>query len=183
MDRDGSTAPPGDFPSRASFRVSRRAFKKLMDTPALTKMTVLLAKNEEMKIHTAARIAARYTTGACPDSIARRLVKRFPVAVSEFFITSMEKNYRDQFGDCRINLSPKDRIIFLDLLNLLEDVIEEDFLPLVRLSPTAVEMVFNNSEMLFSHVGWFYRAFVIFRIVRPTLYRDIIFTTSNLPEK
>ena len=183
MERDGSTAPPRDFPSRESFRVSRRAFKKLMDTPALTKMTVLLAKNEEMKIHTAARIAARYTTGACANSIARRLVKRFPVAVSEFFITSVERNDGHQFVDYRIILSQEDRIIFNDLLNLMEDAIEENFLPLVRLSPAAFEMVFNNSELLFTLILQFHRAFVILRIVRPTLYRDSIFTTAQFTEK
>src|SRR5580693_7582304 len=78
---DGRTARPRDFPSRESHRVSRSLFKKLIDMPALTKMAVLLAKNKEMKIHTAAHIAASYTTGACPNSIARRLVKRFKVVV------------------------------------------------------------------------------------------------------
>jgi hypothetical protein len=178
MERDGSTAPPRDFPSRESFRVSRRAFKKLIDTPALTKMTALLAKNEEMKIHTAAHIAARYTTGACANSIARRLVKRLPVAVSEFLIMSVGGNDGHQFDDDRISLPQEDKIIFNDLLNLIENEIEENLLPLVRLSPTAFEMVFNNSELLFAHILWFHRAFLILRIIRPTLYRKIILTTS-----
>jgi hypothetical protein len=50
-----------------------------------------LAKNNEMKIHTTAHIAARYTTGACADSIARRLVKNFKVAASEVYILILEE--------------------------------------------------------------------------------------------
>ena len=42
MEKDGRTARPRDFSSPEAYRVSRRAFKKLIDTPALTKMTVLL---------------------------------------------------------------------------------------------------------------------------------------------
>jgi hypothetical protein len=91
MEGDGRTARPRDFPSRESYRVSRRKFKKLIVTPALTKIAVLLAKNNEMKIHTTAHIAARYTTGACADSIARRLVKNFKVAASEVYILILEE--------------------------------------------------------------------------------------------
>ena len=65
MEKDGRTARPRDFSSPEAYRVSRRAFKKLIDTPALTKMTVLLAKNNEMKIHTAAHIAALYDRCLC----------------------------------------------------------------------------------------------------------------------
>jgi hypothetical protein len=108
MERDGCTARPREFPSRESYRVSRRAFKKLIDTPALTKMTVLLAKNKDMKIHTAAHIAAHYTTGACPNSISRRLVKRFPVAVSKLFIISVEGNDGRKFVDDKISLYHED---------------------------------------------------------------------------
>jgi hypothetical protein len=178
MDRDGSTAPPGDFPSRESLRVSRPAFKKLIDTPALTKMTVQLAKNEEMKIHTAARIAARYTSGACPSSIARRLVKHFPVAVSEFYITNEEGNVGDQLVDDEISLSQNDRLILINILGLIEHAIEEDFLPLVQLSPFAFKMVFNNLEILLSHVRTFRLAIGILRVIDPVVYRKIMFKMS-----
>jgi hypothetical protein len=178
MERDGCTERPRDLPGREPYRVSRRAFKKLIDTPALTKMTVLLAKNKEMKIHTAAHIAARYTTGACPNSIARRLVKRFPVAVSKFFIISVEGNDGHKFVDDKISLYHEDSIIFIKALQVIEDVIEENFLPLVKLSPIAFEMIFNNSEVLFAHFDWFYRAIVILRIMRPTFYLKIILNAS-----
>jgi hypothetical protein len=77
MEGDGRTA-------RESYRVSRRVFKKLINRPALTKMTVLMAKNKNMEIHTAARMAAGFTTGACANSIARRLVIHFKAAASEY---------------------------------------------------------------------------------------------------
>jgi hypothetical protein len=105
IEEDGRTARPRDFPSRESHRVSRSTFKKLIDMPALTKMAVLLAKNKEMKIHTAAHIAASYTTGACPNSIARRLVKRFKVVVSGL---SILRDRIDEFIDGKIILSERD---------------------------------------------------------------------------
>jgi hypothetical protein len=116
IEEDGRTARPRDFPSRESHRVSRSAFKKLIDMPALTKMAVLLAKNKEMKIHTAAHIAASYTTGACPNSIARRLVKRFKVVV---FILR-ERIYGNKFIDDESSLSPETYIILINILNLIE---------------------------------------------------------------
>jgi hypothetical protein len=114
-----------DFPSHETFRISRRAFNKLIHTPALTKMTVLLAKNNEMKIHTAAHIAARYTTGACANSIARRLVKHFKATASEFSFFRLEGNDGHQFVDDRISLSHEDNIILLGILELIENGLEE----------------------------------------------------------
>jgi hypothetical protein len=178
MERDGCTARPRDLPSRESYRVSRRAFKKLIDTPALTKMTVLLAKNTEMKIHTAAYIAARYTTGACANSIARRLVKRFPVAASEFYITRVKGNDGHQFVDDRISLSHEDSIILFDILKLIENEIEENFLPLVQLSRTTFERFFNNHELLLSHVHCLRIAIGVLIIIRPGILSKSIFTIS-----
>jgi hypothetical protein len=114
MERDGRPSRQPDFSSCESYRFSRRAFKKLIDTPALTKMAVLLAKNKEMKIHTAAHIAARYTTGACANSIARRLVKHFRMAASE--IMNMAGNVGRQFVFDRVSLSHEDNIIFMNIL-------------------------------------------------------------------
>jgi hypothetical protein len=175
MEEDGRTARPRDFPSRESHRVSRRAFKKLIDTPALTKMTVLLAKNKEMKIHTAAHIAARYTTGACANSIARRLVIHFPVRASEIMNVG---NVRRQFVGDEIGISDKDNIIMINLLNLIEDHIEENFLPFLALSRVTFEIFFNNSERLLSETFWFRRALVILRFTRPVFYAETIFTAS-----
>lgn len=163
-----------DFPSHETFRISRRAFNKLIHTPALTKMTVLLAKNNEMKIHTAAHIAARYTTGACANSIARRLVKHFKATASEFSFFRLEGNDGHQFVDDRISLSHEDNIILLGILELIENGLEENFLPLLHLSRATFERVFNSFEMLFPHVLGFYRALAILRILRPAFYRKII---------
>lgn len=148
MEEDGRTARSRDFPSHESHRVSRNAFKKLIDMPALTKMAVLLAKNKEMKIHTAAHIAASYTTGACPNSIARRLVKRFKVAVSGHSIVR-ERIDSNKFIDGKNSLSQGDYIILINLLNLIENEVEENFVPLMGLSSATFEIIFNNSEILF----------------------------------
>jgi hypothetical protein len=176
MEEDGRTARPRDFPRRESHRVSRSAFKKLIDMPAMTKMAVLLAKNKEMKIHTAAHIAARYTTGACANSIVRRLVKHFPVAASE--IMNMGGNDGRKFVDDDISLSDKDNIILINLLNLIDDHIEENFLPLLALSRVTFEILFNNSERLLSESSWFCSALVILGLVRPVFYRETIFTVA-----
>jgi hypothetical protein len=171
MERDGRTSRPPDF--SISYRFSRRALKKLIDTPALTKMTVLLAKNKEMKIHTAARIAARYTTGACANSIARRLVKHFPVAASE--IMNRPGNDGRQFVYDRVSLSHEDNIIFINILQSVEGQIEEDFLLVSQLSRAAVERLFSNFEWRLSHIILLLRALFILRIMRPAFYRKIIF--------
>jgi hypothetical protein len=173
MERDGQ---PPDFSSPEAYRVSRREFKKLIDTPALTKMTVLLAKDKEMKIHTAARIAARYTTGASADSIARRLVKRFPVSAS--VIMNVGRNDGRRFVDDEICLYDNDDIILINLLTMIEDHIEENFFPLLALSRNAFEMFFNNHELLGDKISWFHRALVILEFLRPVFYRKIIFTVS-----
>jgi len=56
-------------------RRRRAAPKEMRDTLALIKTLKLLVKNKKMKLHTAARIASPYTTGASPDAITRRIVK------------------------------------------------------------------------------------------------------------
>ena len=174
MERDGRPSRQPDFSSCESYRFSRRAFKKLIDTPALTKMTVLLAKNKEMKIHTAAHVAARYTTGACANSIARRLVKHFPVAASE--IMNKAGNVGRQFVYDRVSLSHEDNIIFMNILQSVEDRIEEDFLLVSHLSRAAVERLFNNFEWGLSHIILLHRgALFILIIMRPAIYRKIIF--------
>jgi hypothetical protein len=175
MEEDGRTARPRDFPSRESRRVSRSTFKKLIDMPALTKMAVLLAKNKEMKIHTAARIAARYTTGACPNSIARRLVKRFKVVVSGL---SILREQIDEFIDAKSNLPQEDNVILINILNLIENCIEENFIPLMGLCSATFERLFNNLETLSTEIDWFCRALVILSIMRPAFYGKIILTPS-----
>ena len=171
MEGDGRTARPRDFPSLESYRVSRRVFKKLIDTPALTKMTALLAKNKEMKIHTAAHIAARYTTGACANSIARRLVIHFKAAASEY--SSLGLGHR--FDDERISLSRKTNIILTTILESIEEELEGNFLPLLQLDSVTFEKIFNNVKLLLSGVRVLYFAFTILRIMRPAFYRKIIF--------
>lgn len=177
MEGDGRTARPRDFPSREAYRVSRRKFKKLINTPALTKMAVLLARNNEMQIHTTAHIAARYTTGSCADSIARRLVKHFKATASEVYILILEENDRHQFVDYRDSISHEDNIIFINILELIENEIEENFLPLLDLSSGTFERFFNNSELLLSQVRTFYLALAILRILRPAFCHKIIFTS------
>ena len=167
MEKDGRTATPRDILSPEAYRVSRRAFKKLIDTPALTKMTVLLAKNKEMKIHTAALIAARYTTGACANSIARRLVIHFPERASEIMNVG---NVRRQFVGNEIGLSDKGNIIMINILNLIENHIEENFFPFLALDRVMFEIFFNNYERLFSEISWFFRALVILGLMRPVFF-------------
>ena len=172
IEEDGRTARPRDFPSRESHRVSRSLFKKLIDMPALTKMAVLLAKNKEMKIHTAAHIAASYTTGACPNSIARRLVKRFKVVVSGL---SILRDRIDEFIDGKGSLSERDYINLINILDMIENRVEENFVPLIGLDSATFERIFNNSEILSSEVDWFCRALAVLSIMRPAFYRKIIF--------
>jgi len=176
IEEDGRTARPRDFPSRESHRVSRSLFKKLIDMPALTKMAVLLAKNKEMKIHTAAHIAASYTTGACPNSIARRLVKRFKVVAGLSILR--ERIDDNKFTDDRSSLSQEDYIILNDILNLIGNEIDENFIPLIGLSSATFERIFNNYEMLSPQVVWFCRALAILSIIRPAFYCKIILKTS-----
>ena len=146
-------------------------FKKLIDTPALTKMTALLAKNKEMKIHTAAYIAARYTTGACANSIARRLVIHFKAAASEY--SSLSLGHR--FDDDRISLSHKTNIILTTILESIEKELEENFLPFLQLDSVTFEKIFNNFELLLSRVHVLYFTVAILRIMRPAFYRKLIF--------
>jgi hypothetical protein len=106
--------------------------------PALTKMAVLLAKNKEMKIHTAAHIAASYTTGACPNSIARRLVKRFKVVVPGLTILR-ERIDGNKFIDDKSSLTQEVDTILINILNLIENGVEENFIPLMGLSSAKFE--------------------------------------------
>jgi hypothetical protein len=178
IEEDGRTARPRDFPSRESHRVSRSLFKKLIDMPALTKMAVLLAKNKEMKIHTAAHIAASYTTGACPNSIARRLVKRFKVVVPGLSILR-ERIDGNKFIDDESSLPQETYIHLIKILNLIENVVEENIITrLIGLDSATFERIFNNSEILSSEVDWFCRALAVLSIMRPAFYRKIILDTS-----
>jgi hypothetical protein len=77
-----------NFSSRKFSGPSRRELKKKKDLPALVKMVRLLAQNPEMKPHTAAEKASRYTTGASVEAIRRRLVKRLKAAGVEYLETN-----------------------------------------------------------------------------------------------
>jgi len=74
---------------KRQLRRARRS-KEARDKLALIKMGRLLAKNKKMKLHTAASRASRHTTGASPDAIARRLVKRFEIAVYKYFKSRLD---------------------------------------------------------------------------------------------
>jgi hypothetical protein len=111
-----------DFPSEEFHSLSRRDYKKILDTPAVIKMAVLLINNEEMKIHTAGRIASCYTTGACPESTARRLEKRLRTTALSFLT----------LGHLEIDLSSKDRDILLKLMQLTESYVDSEFLPFMQ---------------------------------------------------
>jgi hypothetical protein len=62
----------------------------MRDAQASIKIVALLVENEKMKLHTAAGIASRYTTGPSPEATTRRLVKRFKVATHEYLKTRAE---------------------------------------------------------------------------------------------
>jgi hypothetical protein len=75
------------------------------------KTAKLLARNKEMKLHTAAKKASCYTTGASPEANTRRLVKRFKIAVHKYLKTRGDKDDAHLIEDEFITLSYSDRII------------------------------------------------------------------------
>ena len=108
-------------------RRRRAASKEMRDTLALIKTLKLLVKNKKMKLHTAARIASRYTTGASPEAITRRIVKGIKTILREYYKTRAEKDDRHLVED-GFTLSDAEIIILretVDILKEIADLLEE----------------------------------------------------------
>jgi hypothetical protein len=108
-------------------RRRRAAPKEMRDTLALIKTLKLLVKNKKMKLHTAARIASRYTTGASADAITRRIVKGIKTTLREYYKTRAEKDDRHLVED---GFTPSDAEIIIlretvDILKEIADFLEE----------------------------------------------------------
>ena len=106
-------------------RRRRAASKEMRDTLALIKTLKLLVKNKKMKLHTAARIASRYTTGASADAITRRIVKGIKTTLREYSKTRAEKDDRHLVED-GFTLSDAEIIILRETVDILKEI--ADFL-------------------------------------------------------
>jgi hypothetical protein len=102
-------------------RRRRAAPKEMRDTLALIKTLKLLVKNKKMKLHTAARIASPYTTGASPDAITRRIVKGIKTTLHEYSKTRAEKDDRHLVED-GFTPSHSDVIILKETIDILEEI-------------------------------------------------------------
>ena len=102
-------------------RRRRAASKEMRDTLALIKTLKLLVKNKKMKLHTAARIASRYTTGASADAITRRIVKGIKTILREYYKTRAEKDDRHLVED-GFTLSDAEIIILRETVDILKEI-------------------------------------------------------------
>jgi hypothetical protein len=108
--------------------------KEMRDTLALIKTLKLLVKNKKMKLHTAARIASRYTTGASPEAITRRIVKGIKTTLREYYKTRAEKDDRHLVED-GFTLSDAEIIILretVDILKEIADLLEKEIADLLE---------------------------------------------------
>jgi hypothetical protein len=147
-----------DFPSEEFRSLSRRDYRKLLDTPAVIKMAALLIHDREMAIHTAARIASRYTTGSCPDSTARRLKKRLNTVAFASFTR----------GRLEIDLSSQDYDILLELIQLTESYVDNEFLPFMKVSEPYRQRLFARS-LPFLYAFYLKNMVLILDVIRPDL--------------
>ncbi len=74
-----------------------------------------------MKLHTAARIASRYTTGASADAITRRIVKGIKTTLREYYKTRAEKDDRHLVED-GFTLSDAEIIILRETVDILKEI-------------------------------------------------------------
>jgi uncharacterized protein YoaH (UPF0181 family) len=130
----------------------QRAPKAMRDALALSKMATWLAQKKQMKLHTAARLASRYTTGPCTDSIVRRLVKNFRKAVHQYLRTRLAL-YPDSVILVDDTSNPSDSDSLIDLMERV-DLLEETIEKIANLLTSEGQLIERNLEPLEAKDDW-----------------------------